>query len=210
MIVNPANFPTWDCEIEKAVIEINRVTAQIPSVIKKLRTNDILVGYRDYNIFENNIIETLKYWTGHTYIGQRKEKHLENAFQRFFEALYKYLIFCRDEDHSFCQLLKNLSDKALYQGVLYRYLGHGSSNIDIDTRVEPEYNNVFVSWSKNLTNYYFENKLYGVMTVLTCEVTDSYYGIDLSAFGVSKIDEDEVVFPTIKETIKRIEYKNED
>lgn len=208
--MKPVNYPIWSNEIEKAITEINRVACQIPCVIKKLRSRDLILGDKEYLVFDNNIIETLKYWTGQTYIGQRKEKHLEKAFQRFFEALYEYLIFCRDEDHSFCQLLKKLSDKALYQGILYRYLGHDSSNIDRDKRVEPEYNNVFVSWSKNPTNYYFENKLYGVMTVLTCEVTDSYYGIDLSAFGVSKIDEDEVVFPTIKETIKRIEYKNED
>lgn len=208
--MNPVNFPTWANEIEKAVTEINRVTSQIPSVMKKLRTNDILIGDSEYTVFDKNISETLKYWTGQTYIGQRKDKRIENAFQRFFETLYNYLIFCRDEDHSFCQLLKNLSDRALYQGVLYRYLGHGLSNIDRDKRVEPVYNKIFVSWSKNSTYDYLENKLYGVMTVLTCEVSDPYYGIDLSAFGASKMGEDEVVFPTIRETIIRIDYKNED
>ena len=76
-------------------------------------------------------------------------------------------------------------------------------------RVEPQYNNIYVSWSKQPQNHYIENKLYGTMTLLTCKVDEPYYGIDLEAFGVVRGQEAEVVFPTIKETITEVKYIRE-
>lgn len=55
-------------------------------------------------------------------------------------------------------------------------------------------------------NHYIESKLYGTMTLLTCEASEPHYGIDLNAFGVVRGDEAEVVFPTIADAITNIEY----
>lgn len=204
--MNKVNFPLWDDETDKVLTEINRVTAQIKNVQKKLPTNDILYGDSDYNIFSNNVRETLNYWTGRTYVGQKKEKSIQKAFQRFFEALYDFLLFCQKEDNSFLHRLKGLADDALYRGTIYRYLGHCSGDKDTERKVEPEYNSIYVSWSKNQNNHYIQSKLYGTKTLLTCVISEPFYGIDLDAFGVVKGDEAEVVFPTVKEMITDIKY----
>ena len=106
-------------------------------------------------------------------------------------------------------MLKSFSDEVLYRGSLYRYLGKGSAEENADKRIEPQYDNIYVSWSKQPKNYYIESKLYGTMTLLTCKIDEPYYGIDLEAFGVVRGEEAEVVFPTIKETITEIRYIRE-
>lgn len=204
--MNKAIFPMWDNEADKALNEINRVTAQIKTVQKKLPTNDIMCGDDDFNIFIENVCLTLNYWTGHTYVGHKKGKSIQKAFQVFFEALYDFLLFCQREDKSFLQPLKDLADDALYQGTIYRYLGHCSDDNDAERKVEPEYNCIYVSWSKKPNNHYIQGKLYGTKTLLTCVVSEPFYGIDLEAFGVVKGDEAEVVFPTVKEMITSIKY----
>lgn len=79
-------------------------------------------------------------------------------------------------------------------------------------------NDIFVSWSKNKEISYIESKLYGCMTRLYCNIPPNMVGFDLEGFQefynnkfASKIwiargEEREVVFPTIKEMIYRIEY----
>ena len=170
----------------------------------RLKTNDIF--NEDFSVFLDNVYETLKYWTGHTYIGQEKDKALQKAYQTFFEALYKFLFICREFGNP---MLKSFSDEVLYRGSLYRYLGKGSVEENTDKRIEPQYDNIYVSWSKQPKNYYIESKLYGTMTLLTCKIDEPYYGIDLEAFGVVRGEEAEVVFPTIKETITEIRYIRE-
>ena len=101
---------------------------------------------------------------------------------------------------------KKFANDTLYHGTIYRYLGHCLENEIYDNIVEPEYNDIYVSWSKNPTNSYIESKLYGTKTLLTCKIENNYYGIDLEAFCVVRGNEAEVVFPTIKETITNIEY----
>ena len=204
--MNKVTFPMWDNEIEKVANEINRVSSQIKSVQKKLPTNDIIYGDDNFNIFRDNVYQTLDYWTGHTYIGHKKCKLIRKAFQVFFEALYDFLLFCQREDNSFLHLLKKLADDALYQGTIYRYLGHCSDDPDTESKVEPKYNSIYVSWSKKPNNHYIQSKLYGTKTLMTCVISEPYYGIDLEAFGVVRGDEEEVVFPTLQETIKSIEY----
>lgn len=201
-----ANFSMWDNEVDKAVNEINCVTAQIKSVHKKLSTNGMMYGDDNFKVFILNVCETLNYWTGHTYVGCKKSKPIQKAFQAFFEALYDFLLFCQREDKSFFHLLKDLADTALYRGTLYRYLGHCSYDNDTEDKVEPEYNDIYVSWSKKPNNNYIQSKLYGTKTLMTCVLVEPYYGIDLEVFGVVKGDEAEVVFPTVKETITDIEY----
>ncbi|RHU92855.1 hypothetical protein DXC11_07600 [Firmicutes bacterium OM08-11AC] len=201
---NKVDFPFWDDEGKKAITEIYRVKNQMQNVGVRLKTNDI--SNEDFSVFLNNVYETLKYWTGHTYIGQEKDKALQKAYQTFFEALYKFLFICREFGNP---MLKSFSDEVLYRGSLYRYLGKGSVEENTDKRIEPQYDNIYVSWSKQPKNYYIESKLYGTMTLLTCKIDEPYYGIDLEAFGVVRGEEAEVVFPTIKETITEVKYIRE-
>ncbi len=202
--MNKVNFPFWDDEVEKAITEIYRVKSQLQSVGVRLKTNDI--SNEEFSVLLNNVYETLKYWTGHTYIGQHKKNDIQKAYQTFFEALYDFLFVCRELGNP---VLNSFADKALYRGLLYRYLGYGFVEKNADKRVEPQYNNIYVSWSKQPKNHYIEGKLYGTMTLLTCKIEEPYYGIDLEAFGVVRGQEAEVVFPTIKETITEVKYIRE-
>lgn len=202
--MNEVEFPFWDDEVDKAITEIYRVKNQMQSVGVRLKSNDI--SNEEFSVFMNNVYETLEYWAGHTYIGQQKKKDIQKAYQAFFEALYDFLFICGELGNP---LLKSFSDKVLYRGLLYRYLGYGLVEENVDKRIEPQYNNIYVSWSKQPKNHYIESKLYGTMTLLTCKVDEPYYGIDLEAFGVVRGQEAEVVFPTIKETITEIKYCRE-
>lgn len=199
--MNKVCFPLWENEVDKITTEIYRVTAQFKHVGKKLEKHDI--SHKEFELFFDNICQTLNFWTGCTHVGQKKQKALQKAFQAFFEALYAFLLNCRYLDNS---MLQDFVNKSLYHGVLYRYLGHGSVDDNIDSKIEPEYSNIYVSWSKKPQNDYIEHKLYGVMTLLTCNIMGTYYGIDLEAFGVVRGDEAEVIFPTIEETITDIKY----
>lgn len=196
-------FPGWSDESEKITVEIYRVVAQIQNIQKKSLTNDTIFVNENLQTFYGNIRKTLGYWTENTYVGQIKDKRVQKAFQAFFEALYDFLVFYKEIGNN---IFYDLANGALYQGTVYRYLGHGSCNDNIYEKVEPEYNNIWVSWSKNSQNSYIESKLYGMKTILTCEVKKQYYGIDISAFGIAKGEEAEVVFPTIKELITSISY----
>ena len=202
--VKKVDFPFWADETEKAITEIYRVKSQVQSVGNKLKTNH--VSNNDFQLFLDNVYQTLNYWTGNTYIGRKKDKSVQKAFQTFFEALYDFLFICRDLDNP---MLWTIADKVLYRGSLYRYLGHGSTICNTNNGIEPQYNNIYVSWSKAPKNYYIESKLYGTMTWLACKIDERYYGIDLEAFGVARGKEAEVVFPTIKETITEVRYIKE-
>lgn len=204
--MNKVAFPQWANETEKAVNEIYRVTSQIRSVKKKLSMNGIMCGDENFDIFFNNVCQTLNFWTGDTYVGCKKSKSIQKAFQAFFVALYDFLLFCQREDKSFLRPLKDFADDALYRGTIYRYLGHGSNGADADRKVEPEYNDIYVSWSKMPNNNYFQSKLHGTITLLTGVIAEPYYGIDLEAFEAARGNEAEVVFPTLAETISSIEY----
>ena len=201
--MNKVIFSVWDNEVAKNVKEIYRVTDQIKNIGRRLKTNG--VTYDTFQTLYRNICETLNFWTGHTYVGRRKQPQVQKAFQAFFKALYAFLFICRDLDNS---TLQDFANESLYLGVLYRYLGHGSVDENIDSKVEPEYNNIYVSWSKNPQNDYIESKLYGTMTLLTCEVREPHYGIDLNVFDVVRGEEVEVVFPTLVDAITNIEYIN--
>lgn len=165
--MNKVVFPFWNDEVNKAITEIYRVKNQMQNVGVRLKTNDI--SNEDFSVFLDNVYETLKYWTGHTYIGQKKDKALQKAYQTFFEALYESLFICRELGNP---MLKSFSDEVLYRGSLYRYLGKGSAEENTDKRIEPQYDNIYVSWSKQPKNYYIESKLYGTMTLLTCKIDE--------------------------------------
>ncbi len=200
------SFPLLADETERVVNAVNCVTDQIKDVQKMLPANDIMCDDKEFQLFFYNVRNTLNFWTGNTYVGHKKDESIQNAFQAFFTALYNFLLFCRQDKHCFSHPLKAFADKALYQGTIYRYLGHCSGKEKNHVRVEPEFNNIYVSWSKKPNNNYILSKLYGTKTLLTCNIEEPFYGIDLEVFEVVRGAEAEVVFPTLEKTLTSIEY----
>lgn len=195
------DFPFWDDQTDGIVVEINRVTAQCKSVMKKMKTKDITK--EEFEIFLDNLCKTLNQWTGHTYVGKEKEKQLQKAFHGFFAALLNFLLECQKLEN---ERLCDFANEVLFRGTVYRYLGHGYPDDDLNEKIEPRYDNIYASWSKKTDNFYIQSKLYGKKTLLICNIAEPYYGIDLEPFGVVRGEEAEVVFPTIKETIASIQY----
>ncbi len=188
--MNKVEIPVWP-DSENISKETNRVSCQLKKQIGKIKQKEFY--QEDFENIIENIKDILKIWTGETYIGKRKEKKVEKHFQLFFESLYDFISTCKKSDFT---LLQEFADESLYQGRIYRYIG-----ILKDVK-EPEYNNIYVSWSKNLQNTYIESKLSSdYVMIITCDICDSYYGIDIEAFDESRGEEREVVFPTIKELI---------
>ena len=151
-------------------------------------------------------------WTGNTYVGRRKEKETEQWYQKFFVSIHDFLKFCADNSHELSEMERSIAEKMMYRGSVYRYLGKcDSRNIRKKEIVYPEYNDVFVSWSKSETNYYILSKLYGPRTWMKAEIKEPYFGIDIHGFElwcrewfgdssfITRGEEKEVVFPTIKE-----------
>lgn len=175
---------------ETIIHDIKSVAFQLKKAVIKIRHNQY--GQNEFSDLPANIIEILKTWTGSTYIGVRKSKQLEDAFQMFFLNLLEYTLEIKrkDKNHPIC--------KTLYQGYIYRILG--SNNPKNKEIIKPRYSNVFVSWSKNEnipTNNMLE-KLYGPITKLKSKIYGEQYGIDLTVSGISNIGEQEIVFPTLK------------
>lgn len=191
----------WYDQYEKNTHAINQVKDQIKDRTKKVKSNHIT--WDEYSLLIDNLSNILKFWTGHTYIGQEKNSRYKKAFQMFFNELMDFTIACKTSENID---LQEFATKVLYRGMLYRYLGYYSSLIDPSTKIEPKYDNIYVSWSKNERNSYIEQKLKGIMTLLTCEVKEPYYGLDLDVFGVVRGDEKEVVFPTIENSIIDVKY----
>lgn len=187
------------CDDKTIIDDINLVSKQIDS----MREGNYFKKETNYNLnlLDENIIEILKTWTGNTYLGQPKDKKLNKAFSNFYSALLNLLLEMEKEKWN------PEIRKMLYQGTVYRVLGSGYSK-DKYKQIVPQYNSYYVSWSKNkdIPTAYMQSKLYGPLTKIEAEITGDYYGIDLTAFGVSMNDENEVVFPTIKETILDINY----
>lgn len=193
-------------ENEENIEKINDVTNQINGFIKKIENSAFK---DDYEILYANITNVLKYWSGNTFLGDKKSTKAKRIYQNFFESLLK-LIFCIKDSCLFLEEFKDYIDGALYQGTLYRYLGYSSEEYHFlknkEQYVEPIFDSIFVSWSKESKNCYIESKLSGPITYLECETGEDLFGIDLSFFGVSRGEESEVVFPTIKEKITAIKY----
>lgn len=157
----------------------------------------------------NDIVDITSFWTGNTSIGHRKEKAIEVAFQNFYNNFYKLLIDFKNLAYShMIQEEYDVALSCLYQGNIYRYIGHGDCQ-DSEKLLKVKYNSIWVSWSKEPNNSYLEAKLYGEYIKLYATVENEMYGIDLEPLGVSRSNEREVVFPTIKEMInKEISFRN--
>lgn len=190
----------------------------VTQYIKYYIDNYSMIENERINLFEElcfHIASVLHEWSGNTYVGIKKEKTKKNIFQNFF-ILLNDLINYLDKNKT-----SSLESKFLkyikYNGKLYRYLGNGNF-INKKKIIKPIYNGIYVSWSKEEKNSYIESKLYGKMTLLYCETSSKLFGIDLEGFQwfynktfnnnfyISRGNEREVVFPTIKETIYDIKY----
>lgn len=156
-------------------------------------------------------------WTGYTYVGRKKEQEMEKFYQDFFVVIFKFLRFCDKEANRLSDMEKDLAKKVLYQGTVYRYLGKcDSRNYRRKEIVLPEYNDIYVSWSKSERNHYIESKLYGPMTIMKAEIHNPYFGIDIHGFEdwctewlgdssfITRGDEKEVVFQTIRDCVIEI------
>lgn len=199
--MNKIVLSDWLNDYRENADKIHRVANQIRKVNERLNIGGVTI--EQCEPLHINISTVLNNWVGSTYVGNRKEKVLKKAYQAFFEALYEWL-FCLKKIPD--ENIQRFVGKALYQGTLYRYLGYGYCQDNIEKPIEPIYDKYYVSWSKKEKNSYFESKLYGVITHITCELKDMHYGIDLHAFGMRQECEQEVVFPTIKDTITNVKY----
>ena len=190
-------------QIEERVECINMVSDNISKY-----QNDRIHNKFNCDAFEELILEirmVLKSWVGNTYIGKVKEDPLKNSFQNFFVNLMKLMIEFKDNSNaSFME--KQMANECLYRGKIYRYLGHSTSKRS-NQKISPEYNNIYVSWSKLSKVSYIESKLRGFMTIIEIDIVAPFYGIDLEGLRVSNTCEREVVFPTIENLVKNIEYR---
>lgn len=151
------------------------------------------------------IRNVLCFWTGQPHVGVEKSDNVKNAYHLFFKTLHELLLKLKqsanDQERAF-------AERALYQGVLYRYLGYGDASDIIseeNERISPKYDGIYVSWSKNPSNDYILSRLKGPVTLLTCNTGD-LSGIDISTFGFEAGGEPEVVFPTLEKCIVSVEY----
>ncbi len=173
-------------------------------------TNNISVYYgsadNSANALKNlneDVREVCNFWTGKTYVGDRKDDEIVQVFQNFFETLMKLLLKMKDSKKN-CE--SKFAKAILYQGKVYRYLGYYSSRDIKKKAIQPKYNEIYVSWSKEPKNGYIESKLYGEMTWIEAEIKSPYFGIDLEKMGISRGKEREVVFPTLKDCVTNIKY----
>lgn len=191
---------------------------KVTQYIKYYIDNHSIIENEHMNLFEElclRIACVLQEWSGNTYVGIEKEKVKKNIFQNFFILLNDLINYLTKNKIS--SLESEFLKYIKYNGKLYRYLGNGNS-IDKKMSVKPSYNGIYVSWSKEERNSYIESKLYGKMTLLYCDTSNKHFGIDLEGFQefynktfndnfyISRGNEREVVFPTIKETIYDIKY----
>lgn len=189
----------WSDETELIVQGITEATENI-------------VAYRNSQNSSKESLESLgedigvicDFWTGRTYVGSPKSKAIKDVFQKFFVELMNLLLSMKNSEKDY---EVRVAEAMLYQGTIYRYLGHDHPSKKV---VVPKYNEIYVSWSKEPENDYIESKLYGPVTWMSCKIAEPLYGIDLDVIGSSRANEHEVVFPTIEEYITEIKYISEE
>ena len=182
-------------ETDKIIKGISEATQNIVAYRKAPNRNpDMLTE------LANDLREVCCFWTGSTYVGSPKADPIKMAFQTFFQELMQLLLFMKDSGLPFEERVANAM---LYRGTVYRYLGKKYPSAEV---VEPCYDGIYVSWSKQDGNSYLLSKLYGPVTKLTCEIAEPMYGIDLDILECSRGNEREVVFPTYRQCVAEIQY----
>ena len=192
----------WSDQIEEMVKGIDEATRNIINYLEYRKCNN----FNDIYFYDliDDILDVLNCWVGKTYVGSEKDKKLELSFQKFFIKFMELLINFKNSELASNEE-NNLANKCLFRGNVYRYLGHSESQ-GKNKKIKPIYNEIYVSWSKLNKIQYIESKLYGWVTLISCEIKEPHYGIDLEALDISRSHEKEVVFPTIEKLISDIEY----
>ena len=188
-------YSLWSDETEIIIKGISEATQNIVKYRKAPNRNpDMLTELL------NDLRAICCFWTGKTYIGSQKTDPIKMAFQTFFEEFMQLLLFMKDSELTFEERVANAM---LYRGTVYRYLGKSYSSDEV---VVPYYDGIYVSWSKEAGNSYLLSKLYGPVTEIICEIAEPMYGIDLDILECTRGNEQEVVFPTIEQSIVKIKY----
>lgn len=163
------------------------------------------------------IADVLHEWTGNTYVGINKKEEDILVYQIFFIELRSLINVLTKNNDKLMFLEKEFIMNIKYTGKIYRYLGHGDLK-NTKKKINPIYNGIFVSWSKEKENTYLESKLYGKITRLYGLIPEDNYGIDIEKFQefynkhfnknayIAKGQEREVVYSTIEKDIYNIEY----
>ena len=180
-------------EYNKIANRIHSVALEIGIYIQKRKI--INFYYDSFKIMYNKCKDVIQNWVGYTYVGEQKHEIIRNAFQHFFQMFYRLLLFFKNESDESIEI--ELAHKGLYQGKLYRYLGT-SLNSRKKSKIIVEYNDIYVSWTKKEHVDYLESKLHSNFIIISCEIKELDYGIDLHNLGIGREFEQEVVFPTIK------------
>ena len=151
-------------------------------------------------------------WSSHEYVGISLDNDFKYQYQKFFKAFAKYLKYIEENPMKTSieeqEMLKNtMCEKGQ---IIYRYLS-------LVENQEIQYNKYYVSWSFIKESYYLESKLYGNVYKLYSKISENNIGIDLLGFfsfvdetyelGIpcSIVNEKEVVYPTLKNDIFKIE-----
>ena len=188
-------YSLWSDETEIIIKGISEATQNIVMYHKAPnREPDMVLELVD------DLTEVCSFWTGSTYVGSQKAEPIKMAFQSFFEELMQLLLFMKDSGLTFEERVANAM---LYGGTVYRYLGKSYPSDEV---VLPYYDGIYVSWSKEAGNSYLLSKLYGPVTEIICEIAEPMYGIDLDILECTRGNEQEVVFPTIEQSIVKIKY----
>ena len=136
-------YPMWSDEYKESADITHRISCQLRTASKRIKAMTI----DQATILFSNIIHAVSYWTGSTYVGSKKKPELEKAYQAFFKALYGFIISFRKMDKP---VFHECADMILYQGTVYRYLGHHSCDDNTD-KIEPNYNDIYPDTYKEIT-----------------------------------------------------------
>ena len=181
---------------------------------------------KDFNCLDffpellERIADVLSQWSGKTYVGFVKDNITSDVFQVFFISLCDLIKFLEKNKDCIMKLESDFINSIKYNGIIYRILGYGDCHDKNKNKsIIPDYNSIFVSWSKNNDIAYLNTKLYGKKTKMKAYIDNDTYGIDLENFqnfinnefqkqwSISKGEEREVVFPTLEEYITEIKYE---
>ena len=174
---------------------------------------------QDFKLLCHGISYALRNWCGDNWVGERKSREAEKKYQDFFLGLNRLLCFFKENRFRRTRRETQLLNHTVFTGDVFRYLG--SSDYRNKSIIEPEYNDIYVSWSKEKENSYLESKLYGPITRLYGRITEPHFGIDISGFTsffykyydkdvlIARGTECEIVYPTLEASIYRIEYIDE-
>ena len=146
----------------------------------------------DAGCFKFIISDVLYYWVYKNKVGERKDKDIRIMYNNFFKVFLDILLKMKNSKDEEKSLLAN---KCLYQGDIYRTIGHKDYPSNIDIKID--YDDLYTHWSKKDTRNIvsIESEIYRNKKYLKTTIDNNHYGIYIAPFIGMKKDEEEVVFP---------------